>query len=145
MDQDWMRLMPTPLPRGGVEPVGMSKDEKFEFMFHAILEMARRSKAIPYQDYLKVKFEISDDDIESMFTIVKPMIEGYASSGHRADYTAVQQGLLKTGMDLKKVDALICMFYADGGNEDFWEMLKGKPYYIEDRFKKIREDMRPKY
>lgn len=124
--------------------MGMSKEEKFEFMFDTVLEIARKTKAIPYADYLQAKFDVSDEDIEVMDKISRPMIEDY-KHGKRTDYGTIQQSLVKSGMPLNKVDALICLFYARGEKDEFWEMLKNKPHYVENRFKQIKDSLKPLY
>lgn len=124
--------------------MGMSQEDKFEFMFNTVLEIARKTKAIPYSDYLQAKFDICDEDIGVMDKVSHPLIEEF-KNGRRADYGTIQQTLVKSGIPLNKADALICLFYAQGDRDDFWEMLKGKPHYIENRFKQIKDSMRSLY
>ncbi|MGI6467904.1 MAG: hypothetical protein GXZ09_07665 [Syntrophomonadaceae bacterium] len=124
--------------------MGMSKEDKFNFMFDTVLEIARKTKAIPYSDYLQAKFDIDEEDIDLMDKISRPFIEEF-KQGKRTDYSTIQQSLTKAGMPLNKVDALICLFYARGEKDEFWEMMKNKPHYIENRFKQIKDALRPLY
>ncbi|MGI6435944.1 MAG: hypothetical protein ACOX0F_11400 [Syntrophomonadaceae bacterium] len=124
--------------------MGMSKEEKFEFMFDTVLEIARKTRSIPYGDYLQAKFDICEEDIEIMDKISRPLIEEF-KNGKRTDYTILQQTLVKSGIPLNKADALICLFYAQGEKDEFWEMLKSKPHYIENRFKQIKDSLKPLY
>ncbi len=124
--------------------MGMTKDEKFEMMFDTVLEIARKTKAIPYSDYLQAKFDIDETDIDMMEKLSRPLIEDF-QHGKRTDYGFIQQSLTKAGLPLNKVDALICLFYAQGDKDDFWEMLKNKPHYIEKRFKQIKDSLKPLY
>lgn len=124
--------------------MGMTQDEKFEFMFNTVLEIARKTKSIPYSDYLQAKFDIDETDIELMAKLSRPLIEDF-KQGKRTDYSFIQQNLTKAGLPINKVDALICLFYAQGDKDDFWEMLKNKPRYIENRFKQIKDSMKPLY
>lgn len=124
--------------------MGMTHEEKFEFMFNTVLEIARKTKAIPYADYLQAKFDIDETDIDMMEKLSRPLIEEF-KQGKRTDYCFIQQNLTKAGLPLNKVDALICLFYAQGDKDDFWEMLKNKPHYIENRFKQIKDTLKPLY
>ena len=125
--------------------MGMSQEEKLQFMFDTVLEIARKTKSIPYGDYLQAKFDICEDDIGIMDKISLPLVEEFKNSGQRADYSTVQQTLVKMGLSLSKADALICLFYAQGESDEFWEMLKSKPHYIEKRFKQIKDSLKPYY
>lgn len=124
--------------------MGMTQEEKFEFMFNTVLEIARKTKSIPYADYLQAKFDIDETDIDLMEKLSRPLIEEF-KQGKRTDYCFIQQSLTKAGLPLKKVDALICLFYAQGDKDDFWEMLKNKPHYVENRFKQIKDSLKPLY
>jgi len=121
--------------------MAITKDEKINFAFKLALEVAKSKSSINLEEYLRLKFEFSEDDIGRVLSRLDD-IEIRRENGDYASYIEFSQIIHKAGFGELEINAIIGVLYAGRRfreNVDSWKNIPVEIKHIIEKVKKYEK------
>lgn len=118
--------------------MGFNQEDKINFIFEVVVELAKKQNCIPLDKYYMAKFDISDDDfsraVDSLDEIDKKSAEGIAIG-----YMEFESALRKAGFDKSVAKCIIGILYANSQFTDIIDSWENPPIEIKSFIKTTKK------